>query len=171
MELENIYNPPEAYSRNPIAYILVGLPGSGKSTWIRNHKTKDDFVVISSDDEIEKYAKSQSKTYSEVFDEYIKTATKNMNQTFQNAVQNNSNIIWDQTNLSKNKRKGIIQKLPKHYKKIAVVFEVDAEELNSRLYNRAKTEGKHIPAFVIDNMKKSYEKPTKDEGFDEILYA
>ncbi len=33
--------------------------------------------------------------------------------------------------------------------------------LLSRLYNRAKTEGKHIPAFVIDNMKKSYDKPTK----------
>ena len=68
MKLENILNLSEDYSHHPVAYILIGLPGSGKSTWIRNNQTKDDFVVISSDDEIEKYAKSQSKTYSEVFE-------------------------------------------------------------------------------------------------------
>jgi len=171
MKLENVLNLPEDYSQHPVAYILIGLPGSGKSTWIRNKQNKNDFVIVSSDDEIDKYAKSQNKTYSEVFDEYIKIATSNMNSNLINAIKNNQNIIWDQTNLSAKKRKGIISRLPKHYEKIAVVFEIDDDTLKDRLYNRTKTEGKYIPNSVIENMKRTYEFPTKEEGFDEILQA
>ncbi len=171
MKLENVLNLPEDYSHHPVAYILIGLPGSGKSTWIRNKQNKNDFVIVSSDDEIDKYAKSQNKTYSEVFDEYIKIATSNMNSNLINAIKNNQNIIWDQTNLSAKKRKGIISRLPKHYEKIAVVFEVDDDTLKDRLYNRTKTEGKYIPNSIIENMKRTYEPPTKEEGFDEILQA
>ena len=45
-------------TKNPICYILVGVPGSGKSTWIQKQNfdwTKT--VVASTDDHIEKEAK------------------------------------------------------------------------------------------------------------------
>lgn len=168
MKLEDFKEPFEA---QPTAYILVGLPGSGKSTWLRNQQRIEDLAIISSDDEIEKFAKSQDKTYSEVFDEYIKTATSNMYANLENALRENVSIAWDQTNLNPKKRKTILQKLPKHYRKVAVIFEVDDRELQNRLYNRAKSEGKYIPNHVIENMKQSYVKPTTSEGFDEIIEA
>lgn len=153
----------------PVAYILVGLPGSGKSTWIRQQMSDNNFTVVSTDDEIDKYAKSKGLTYSDVFQDYIKTATNVMNSNFRNAIANGQNIIWDQTNLSKKKRRSIIQQLPKSYKKIAVVFQVSNDELQRRLEKRAQDEGKHIPTHIVDNMRKTFEMPTKEEGFHEII--
>ncbi len=156
----------------PVAYVLVGLPGSGKTTWINNRMNKDDdYVVISSDDEIEKYAKSQGLTYSDVFSDYVKTATSLMQTNLQNAIRSNSSIIWDQTNMSSKKRKGIVQQIPKHYNKIAVVFELGREELENRLNKREKETGKHIPLHVIDNMEMNFTMPTEDEGFNRIIMA
>lgn len=153
----------------PKAYILIGLPGSGKSTWMREIMKTGKFVVISTDDEIEKFAKESGLTYSQVFDAYIKTATSNMRGNLKTAISQGSSIIWDQTNMSAKKRKGIIQSLPKSYDKIAVVFQVDRGELENRLAKRAKEEGKFIPKHVIDNMEASFQMPTLDEGFKEII--
>jgi predicted kinase len=159
------------FYKQPVAYVLVGLPGSGKSTWMRSMLANGNYVIISSDNEIEEYAKSVGLTYSDVFDEYIKTATSNMNAKFKDAVANNKNIIWDQTNMSVKKRKSILQQIPKQYKKIAVVFQLEREELQKRLDKRAELEGKHIPMHVIDNMERSFEIPTVAEGFDEVVVA
>lgn len=156
-------------NQRPEAFILVGLPGSGKSTWIRTAMNRDDYAVISSDDEIEKYAQSKGLTYSDVFQDYVKTATVKMNKNFDDAVKANRNIIWDQTNLTPKKRKSILQKLPKQYRKIAVVFTVDPDELQRRLDRRAQEEGKHIPQHIMTSMKSTFQMPTKDEGFHEII--
>lgn len=156
--------------KKPVAYILVGLPGSGKSTWMRNLMSSDEeYVVVSSDDEIEKYAKSKGLTYSDVFDEYVKTATSLMNHKFKEAIQNNMNIIWDQTNMNSKKRRSILQQLSQRYRKVAVVFQVDDSELDRRLKKRAQEEGKHIPNHVIDSMRRSFEMPSRSEGFDEVI--
>lgn len=165
MKLSDIQN----QTSQPEAYVLVGLPGSGKTTWV-NRMIKDaEYVVISSDDEIEKYAKSKGKTYSDVFAEYAKTATSIMQTNLRNAIRNNSNIIWDQTNMSAKKRKGIIQQIPKHYNKIAVVFQVDRKELEQRLNKRADETGKTIPLHIVDNMQKAFTMPTTEEGFHQII--
>lgn len=163
MKLDSFYN-------SPTAYVLVGPPGSGKSTWMRSLMANGDvYVVVSSDEEIEAYAKSKGLTYSDVFDSYIKTATALMKSKFNEAIKNGQNIIWDQTNMTAKKRASILQQIPKKYKKIAVVFRVDDAELQRRLEHRAKTEGKFIPKHVIDSMQRSFEMPTLQEGFDEII--
>lgn len=153
----------------PIAYILVGLPGSGKSTWMRKILQGDqEFTIVSSDHEIESYAKSKGVTYSDVFDVYIPTATSIMNNKLEIAIKSGANIIWDQTNLTVKKRGNIVRRL-KNYKKIAVVFAVDRVELEQRLEARAKAEGKNIPLHVVDRMEQSFEFPTEAEGFDKII--
>lgn len=166
MKLEDFREPIKS---QPVAYILVGLPGSGKSTWLRNKLQHENLMVVSSDDEIEKFAKTQGKSYSQVFDEYIKMATSNMYANLNSAIKDDISIAWDQTNLSLKKRKSILQKIPKHYKKVAVIFDIDDQVLTDRLYNRAKIEGKYIPNHVIERMKSTYVKPTTTEGFDEVI--
>lgn len=155
----------------PVIYVLIGLPGSGKSTWMKSLMNSSDkeFVLVSSDAEIDKIANEMNKTYSEIFDEYIGKATGLMKNTAKNAINLNKNIVWDQTNMSKKKRKGILQTLSDDYYKIAVDFTVDPKELERRLEKRAKETGKFIPKNVIDSMGKSYQSPSKDEGFDEII--
>jgi predicted kinase len=153
----------------PKIYIMIGLPGSGKSTWIRTHLKNEDFILVSSDDIIDTIAAEQGITYSEAFKSSIGFATGEMKRIFDDAVKQNKNIVWDQTNVSKKKRKGILNKVPNNYKKIAVVFETEDAVIAQRLKTRAEETGKHIPSHVVDSMAKSWQSPTKEEGFDEII--
>jgi len=161
----------DAQRTRPKIFVLVGLPGSGKSTWTAKFlaKSEEPYSVISSDDVIEEFAKKEGKTYTEVFKDYIGQATMIVKERFRNAVKNKDNIIWDQTNMNVKKRKSILQQLPPEYVKTAVIFSVGENELYRRLNARAELTGKTIPDFVIKDMTRNYQAPTKQEGFDNIL--
>lgn len=149
-------------------YMLIGLPGTGKSTWIQNIKfDPDTYRVISSDDHIEAEARRQQRTYNDVFRGYIKTATRLMNQDLQKAFDDNVKIIfWDQTNLTRKARQPKIRAIPDDYKKVAVYIQPHIPEWLRRL--RSRTE-KTIPTEVLANMVKTLEPPSTDEGFDQIV--
>ena len=57
----------------PTFYMLIGVPASGKTTWVE--KNKGDALVISSICFNEAYAADHGMTYNEVFKEQIKIAT------------------------------------------------------------------------------------------------
>lgn len=154
--------------RRPKAYILIGVPGSGKSTWTKKLSETVDFVHLSSDKHIERFAESIGATYSEVFLEYIKRATIDMNAELDEAIKNKKHIVWDQTNVSKASRKFKIGKLSS-YRVIAVEFPTpDEVELKRRLDSRP---GKFIPADAMRRMISGLEPASLDEGFDEIWRA
>lgn len=167
MKMEELMNTKQLH-----AYILIGLPGSGKSTWVEKllaSNSGNDFVVVSSDDILENIAKEKNLTYSDVYKEYIGIATSKMKENFRNALINKKNIVWDQTNMSKKKRKGILSELGNDYYKIAVDFSINPSILKKRLKDRAEKTGKHIPWSVIESMGSNYNPPSKEEGFDEII--
>lgn len=152
----------------PKLYVLVGVPGSGKSTWVKNQKWALGLPVVSTDAFVEDYAKSQGKTYSEVFDEYMPTAVQKMAEQVVFYRENNVDIIWDQTSTTIASRARKIRMLPNYYA-IAVVFrKPDDEELKRRLASRP---GKDVPWSVVEQMWGSWEDPTEDEGFSEIWYT
>lgn len=150
--------------------VLVGLPGTGKSTF-RARLQKDDgleFETISSDDYIETRAKALGKTYSEVFSETIGDANDAVEFQAKHYKNYSRNVVWDQTNLTAKKRKKILDKFP-DYVKIAVHFELmNTYEWLKRLYKRAGEEGKYIPFHVLESMHRSFEMPGYDEGFDYV---
>lgn len=149
-------------------YVLVGVPGSGKSTWIQNQQWAAGIPVVSTDRYVQEYADKQGKTYSEVFEEYMPIAVKLMANQVLICQANKTDIIWDQTSTTIATRARKIRMLPEYYK-IAVVFKTpEREELNRRLQSRA---GKHIPDQVIDQMINQWDNPSLDEGFSEIWYA
>ena len=154
----------------PRIVILIGAPASGKSTWCDKFLdgVDDEYVVVSSDNEIERLCTEEGITYSEGFDRFIGKATNIMKQSFSEAVNTNRNIIWDQTNLTIKKRRGILQKLPDYYIREAVAFEVTLDDLNNRLSKREAETGKHIPKHVVLSMCKNYTPPTVQEGFDKV---
>ncbi len=155
-------------SKNTII-VLVGLPGSGKSTYVNKLLEENiGYVVISTDNIIENEAVRLGKTYSEVFKITIDSATKQASQNFQTSIKDCKNIIYDQTNLSLNKRKSILNQLLKNYNKIAIVFDIPLDTIKERLLKREKETGKIIPLNIIEDMQKRFEMPTLEEGFDEI---
>jgi len=151
-------------------YVLVGVPASGKTTWINNQNWIDDCVLVSTDDFVEAYAKECGLTYSEVFDEYMPTAVELMLDKVVLARELGKDIIWDQTSCSIATRAKKVRMLPDYYK-IAVVFQTPStSELKQRLESRT---GKNVPWGVVSEMaqKLEVEPPSKEEGFDEIWYA
>ncbi len=149
----------------PTLYMLVGVPASGKTTWTKNNKGSA--LVASSDDYIEQQAEKRGTTYSEVFDEYIKAANTHAIATARKAFSEKVDLVWDQTNLTKNGRRNKLKMVPKDYKKVAVFFPTPhVDVLKKRLASRP---GKDIPDYVISSMIKTIEKPTADEGFDDII--
>lgn len=153
--------------------VLVGLPGSGKSTFVGSvfGENPAGVFIYSTDNYIENVASAQNKTYDQVFRDTIKEATENMNNFLTYAIEDKLRVVWDQTNMSSKKRLGILSKFPKSYRKVCWCIapprtDEEWDELNRRLDSR---EGKTIPRNIIESMADSYVEPELDEGFDYIL--
>lgn len=149
-------------------YVLVGVPGSGKSTWIQNQDWAQDCVVVSTDAFVEQEAQRQGRTYNEVFDAYMPTAVKLMAEQVVAAREAGQDIVWDQTSTTVASRRKKFNMLP-NYHAVAVVFPTpEPAELERRLAARP---GKNIPWNVMQGMISGFKTPTEEEGFDEIWYA
>lgn len=149
-------------------YQLIGVPGSGKSTWVKNQDWAKDCVVVSTDEFVEDYAKEVGSTYNEVFEDYMPTAVKLMTEKVERAREAGKDIIWDQTSMSIKSRKRKFQML-RDYEHIAVLFKTpEPFELERRLNSRP---GKNIPDHVMKSMIKSFDIPTVEEGFKEVWFA
>jgi len=149
-------------------YQLIGVPSSGKSTWIDNQDWSKNCVIVSTDNHVEMYAKSVGKTYNEVFKDYMSTAISLMVKDVIDAREQGKDIIWDQTSTTVKSRRRKFNML-RDYEHIAVVFKTpDLIELNRRLASRP---GKNIPSEVMMQMITGFQMPTMDEGFVEIWSA
>ena len=152
----------------PKMYVLVGVPGSGKSTWATNQEWFKDCAYISTDKIVERYARFRKKTYSEVFGLYMPRAVNFMIKQLNKAKERGVDIVWDQTSTTIESRARKFRLCPDHYA-VAVVFKTpERSELDKRLANRP---GKEIPAHVVNDMINRWEDPTETEGFKEIWYA
>jgi predicted kinase len=149
----------------PKCYQLVGVPASGKSTWVSNQLWARDCVYVSTDRYVEKFGRRLGMTYSQVFDQVMKRAIRLMMRRVNKARREGKDVIWDQTSTTAASRRRKFSSLP-DYDHIAVIFSTpDRDELDVRLAGRP---GKHIPKRVIDSMIAGWEEPEKEEGFVEI---
>lgn len=152
----------------PRCYQLVGVPGSGKSTWVANQIWVRDCAVVSTDAYVERFAQRMGKTYSEVFDLVMPRAVRLMMRAVRRARSAGQDVIWDQTSTTRASRSRKFKAL-RDYEHIAIVFATPpADELTKRLAGRP---GKNIPWNVMTRMIVNFDTPDEDEGFAEIWYA
>ena len=151
----------------PKCFQLIGVPASGKTTWVAEQIAQNKHIVhISSDEFIEEYAASKGLTYNDVFDEHIKMAIEKMIGKARWAAARDLDVIWDQTSINAKSRARKFNVL-KNYEHYAVVFKTPEEsELNQRLASRP---GKNIPPYIIKSMIASFQYPTLEEGFTAIF--
>jgi len=156
--------------------IMVGVSGSGKSTWVNSHK---EYIVCSTDFVIEQLAEKMGISYTEAFN-YIQNKKKfdyittKFFEKIHECILNDKDFVIDRTHLKRNIRISLINELKtfaiengKHLELFAVSFELPKTTIFERLKNREKT-GKFIPKEVILEQINSFDIPTTDEGFDAI---
>jgi predicted kinase len=161
----------ELMLRGPTFLMMVGVPGSGKSTFLNKLKEFMKITVASTDDLIELEAQRLGITYSEAFKKVnFKTVKKQMDEVIVQAVRRREHLALDQTNMSRKSRTSKLEAIPADvYSRVCLNFTVDDKVLLERLRVRAETTGKVIPPFVLKSMFDNYQTPSKDEGFTHII--
>lgn len=156
-----------------IAYILSGVPCSGKTTWLNTNGYRLGVdVVVSSDNIIEEIAKQYGMSYDDAFRDLIEFAGKVFWKELEEYAAKGYAIAIDRTNLTPKARKPIMDILKKNgYDITGYDFSIPPD-WDERLQNRP---GKTIPKAVLDSMKASYMDMQKnamtiEEGFSKIYY-
>ena len=159
-------------SRKPTIWVLVGLPGCGKSHWVdaQMQMGVPGRTVISVDRIIDGWAEERGQTYDEVYASIPdrRNASRIAEEQFKEAIKLERDVFHDATNLHpKNRVQHILLKVPHFYTKIAVYFpQPDQAVWEQRLRSRP---GKSIPQMVMEKMQKFLKVPTVYEGFDSVI--
>lgn len=143
----------------PKLIMLVGIPGSGKSTYAKDYiKKNPDTLHLSSDKIREELWGSESVQGdpNEVFSLMQSRAVE--------ALKKGTDVIYDATNINRKDRAHIIDICPKFAKIEARIIWAPIETCIRRDAGRKRTVGKS----VIDMMLKRFQPPFYDEGFDNI---
>lgn len=146
--------------------VLVGLPASGKSTWVKQYRSQiAPFFVVSRDSIVTSMLPEVS--YNEAWNTVDqKEVNRELDQLFRES-RKESSVVIDMTHMSKKSRRRTLLHFDSSYKKKAVVFLTDLETL---FLQNSKRSGKVIDEAVIQKMIRSFYPPTLEE-FDEIEYV
>ena len=142
------------YSNEQEMIILIGSPGSGKSTFCENFLVPKGYVRINLDT--------------------LKTKQKCFQKTIE-AIKNNKSVVIDNTNPQKSKREEFINIAMENKIKIrAFIMKVDKDlaiHLNNlRVINNNRNHfSESVNMIPIHSFYKNYEEPKTNEGFDEIV--
>lgn len=141
--------------------MLVGIPASGKSTIAKELVEDRDDVVIHSSDElrVELFGDINNQSNNgELFNE--------LNKRIKNDLRSGRHVVMDATNISRKRRKGLLQQLPKNIEKVACYVNTEYKDVVRQNQERERV----VPQHVIDKMYKTLQIPIYSEGWDKIVF-
>ena len=152
----------------PLAILLCGPAGSGKSTYAR--KTFPNFPVLSTDDHINNQAHKLDKAYSEIFDQEYPIAEEKYFRDIEGIQKYSGDFVLDRTHLTEQSRKKILRRIDPKYTKMAVFFPAYTPDiLHERINARAANGGHFVARQYTDKMHHDYKLPQETEGFDFVV--
>ena len=139
--------------------LLVGAPGSGKTTYKKTLLENNSNVVCVCPDEFRAkfgWGEGDQSVSAQAFEASRKAVGE--------ALDEGKNVVVDATNMYRKSRKDFINIARGRGALVeAVVFEVDKNTLLERIKKRVSEGGRNVPEDVIDRMLSRYERPTTDE--------
>lgn len=143
-------------------YMLVGIPGSGKSTFVRNHLTAFDWYV--SRDNIRFDLVKEDEPYFSKEKEVLKTYIKEINR----GLQLGYDVYADATHCNRWARNNILSKITDKVDNVcAIVMKTSLETALMR--NQTRDGRLRVPEDQIRKMYNGFQMPEFEEGFD-IIY-
>ena len=149
-------------------FVLVGVSGSGKSTLAKKiAKELGASAKIISRDEVRFSMVAEDEEYfskeKEVFKEFIHQIKESLNT--------NQNTIVDATHLNCGSRTKLLRAIGADLEGAAVYAVVVLNDLEIILKQNRERKGRaYVPESVIKNMYATFEAPTLEEGFKEIMF-
>lgn len=141
--------------------MLIGIPGSGKTTYSVGLSEEYNAKVISSDKVRQTYVGIDEK---EVFPMVYKLSIEELKE--------GRNVILDATHITPKVRKRSFDALDEYgipYEKIAIYIDTPVEVCVKRVEKRNQDPNElFLPLEVIESYGKNIIPPTKEEGFEEI---
>lgn len=146
-------------------WILAGVPGSGKTTWVREEISQRGGVHCSRD-EIRFSLLKDGEDYFAHEDEVFRIWLEKVSAAI--LSPDVEDVYIDATHLTEKSRAKVINQLPKgDYKLVMVIFDIPLEVCLER---NAKREGRAlVPEQTIRNMYAGFEKTTKYSNY--IVYV
>ena len=152
---ESIFmRPPETFEipdiqlkDEPEIIIMVGYPGSGKSSVASEICKSDKCIHIKGDD--------------------YKSNTPKMIKSSLGYVKDGKSIVFDATNSSIKKRLLFIEFAKKHDYQVRCIHKATALDVSYKR-NKGRTDKKQVPKIAYSVYKKHYDEPTPEEGFELI---
>ena len=147
--------------------LLVGPTLSGKSTWLKTNYPN--VKVISRDEIVMEVAGTTD--YNKAFEQVDqKLVDRVLAERLAEANSTKTSTIVDMTNMTVKRRSQTLRYFSDDFYKISVVFPIlSSEEYERRNILRNSQENKWIPPHVIQSMIDSYQAPTQEEGFHQII--
>ena len=148
-------------------YVLCGIAGSGKSTWINNHLAAfKGYTKVVSRDDIRFMIVNEDEEYfsreKQVFKKFI--------EELKDGLENCDNVIADATHLNLASRTKLLRNLTSSLKDANVYAIVIDTPVKICLKQNATRRGRRfVPEDQIIAMGKRLTIPTFEEGFDKIF--
>ncbi len=143
-------------------YVMIGLPGAGKDTWIRNNLPDCKCIACRDDIRVELGLCGQDEKFAGT-PEQENLVTGIFNTKLRGYAELGQDIVINNTNLKRRYRMQY-KSLLKHFPVKWIYVIVTAPSIEDNISRRQG----QIPPEIIRRMSDSYEPPTPDE-YDEII--
>lgn len=152
--------------------MMIGLPGSGKSTWAKQYAAKHENTIIISQDAIRNMIKN-NYVFDLKYEPFVKEV---VDVSLKSAIERGYDIIIDETHISKLRRIEVINIIEEYYQqyqyynmdyknKLKIIY-IWLTEKDNNLKNRMKEDrGYTIDQWfnIIDKMKTFFQPPEPNE--------
>lgn len=145
-------------------FLMCGYPGSGKSTFVKNHLEEDSQAWVSRDAIRFSLVKETEAYFSKetlVFNTFVDTII--------DCLSNDYDVFADATHLTRASRAKLIRRIPTEYfDELNIIWvKVDLSTAVAQNENRINTRA-YVPPKELRRMGYTFTAPDLDEGFDNI---